>query len=107
MEIKWRTEDLAKLSYDSRQQLTRLLYPTAIKDWRSLADALGFSDGDIGYFGMAREECVKQLLHSYEGREGASMPALYAAIIKIGRHDAAEVLNPYVSRGFFFLSLYL
>ena len=101
--IRWRTEDIADLSYESRQQLTRLLYPTSTNNWKSLAAGLGFSMIDIRNFEMGNDQCVHLLLQSYEGRVGASIPALHATVVKIRRHDAAKVLDSYVSSYFFFM----
>ena len=104
--IRWRTEDVADLSYETRQQLTKLLYPTSTNNWKSLASGLGFSMIEIRNLDMDKDRCLHSMLQSYEGRTGASIPALYAAVVKIGRYDAAKVLNSYVSIYFFFLCLY-
>ena len=104
--VRWEKTDMAKLSYNHRLELAKLLAPSSLKDWKSLAGELGFDCVEIRNLAMQKGyDCVMKMFEAYECMEYASIQHLYDKLISIQRHDAAKVLEPYKSVSYSFLNI--
>nr|XP_060638685.1 tumor necrosis factor receptor superfamily member 16-like [Anolis sagrei ordinatus] len=76
-----------------KEEVERLLEaPNHGKDWRRLADRLGYEDETIEIFGRG-EAPAHTLLSDWSSKEGATLEALSAALMAIEREDVVENLN--------------
>jgi len=92
--FRWTKTSMEDLSFGCRDELAKLLAPDSSKNWRHLADKLGFNDTEIRNFEMFKgSECVSKMLYAFNGRKNASIPTLYDALVVIGRHDACKVIR--------------
>uniref|UniRef100_A0ABM5GMH4 Tumor necrosis factor receptor superfamily member 16-like isoform X1 n=1 Tax=Pogona vitticeps TaxID=103695 RepID=A0ABM5GMH4_9SAUR len=66
--------------------------PAHGKDWRCLANHLGYEEDTIDTFGRG-EAPAHTLLSDWSSKEGATLEALSTALVAIGRVDVAENLN--------------
>ena len=95
------SEKLVKdLSYEAHRRMDILLLPPASgKDWKTLADKMGYSSEDIKYF-----ECIKndrgpviELISDYESRE-KPISDLMSLLNEMGRLDLIEDLQPFIGK---------
>ncbi|KAJ7322073.1 hypothetical protein JRQ81_018360 [Phrynocephalus forsythii] len=76
-----------------QEEIEQLLEtPTHGKDWRCLANHLGYEEGTIDTFGRG-EAPAHTLLSDWSSKEGATLDALSTALVAIERVDVAENLN--------------
>ncbi|XP_063003656.1 tumor necrosis factor receptor superfamily member 16-like [Elgaria multicarinata webbii] len=83
----------ANLMPHKQEEVEQLLQtPAHGKDWRCLADHLGYEEETIAAFGRG-EAPAHTLLSDWSAKEGATLDALCTALVAIERVDVAENLN--------------
>ncbi|KAL8164648.1 UNVERIFIED_CONTAM: hypothetical protein K2H54_000851 [Gekko kuhli] len=83
----------ANLPPHKREEAEQLLEtPGHGKDWRCLADHLGYEEETVATFGRG-EAPAHTLLSDWSAREGATLEALCTALAAIEREDVVENLN--------------
>ncbi|XP_077160553.1 tumor necrosis factor receptor superfamily member 16-like isoform X2 [Paroedura picta] len=83
----------ASLPPHKREEAERLLEtPGHGKDWRCLADHLGYEEDTVATFGRG-EAPAHTLLSDWSAREGATLEALCSALAAIKRDDVVENLH--------------
>lgn len=95
------SEKLVKdLSYEAHRRMDLLLLPPASgRDWKTLADKMGYSNEDIKYF-----ECIKkdrgpvmELISDYESKE-KPISDLISLLNEMERFDLIEDLQPFIEK---------
>ncbi|XP_067654809.1 uncharacterized protein [Haliotis asinina] len=85
------------LPYSAWQELTVKLEPTVMlgKDWRNLAEQLGYNAEDVAFLESRRGDkpCTLLLLGEYVKKDTATIQKFKAALEEISRPDALMVLN--------------
>ncbi|XP_015278227.1 PREDICTED: tumor necrosis factor receptor superfamily member 16-like [Gekko japonicus] len=83
----------ANLPPHKREEVEQLLEtPGHGKDWRCLADRLGYEEETVATFGRG-EAPAHTLLSDWSAREGATLETLCTALAAIEREDVVENLN--------------
>eukprot|EP00795_Rhopilema_esculentum_P014419 gene14419-5473_t len=99
--VQLQSQKLVKtLCFEALNQLSLLLKPARLgKDWRSLADLIGFSNEDIMYLAEDKEPVV-ELMKEWVKRhqEGATIGKLTEYLKKLGRLDVIEDLQDYFDK---------
>ena len=88
------------LSYEAHRRMDILLLPPASgRDWKTLADKMGYSNEDIKYF-----ECIKkdrgpvmELISDYESKE-KPISDLISLLNEMERFDLIEDLQPFIGK---------
>ena len=89
------------LPYGAFDVLSRGLLPPAIgRDWRSLADLMGFSVEDIRYFSAGNEDPVLKTLTTWASlrHDKATTTKLIEFLRQLGRLDVVEDLEPFIGK---------
>ena len=96
--VRLQSQKLVKtLCFEAFNQLSLLLKPERLgKDWRSLADLIGFNNEEIMYLAEEKEPVV-ELMKEWVKRhqEGATIGKLTDYLKELGRLDVIEDLQDY------------
>ena len=81
------------LPYDIIDGIANLLNPKGRNNWTRLAGRLGYTQVDVGLFGVDPCESTQLLLRDWATRESSTVENLHKHLREIKRHDAARLLE--------------
>ena len=85
------------LSHGARFRMQMLLLPPCPgRDWKTLADKMGFAREEILYF-ECRKDPVLELISSYENR-GTTISELVSLLKEMERFDVIEDLKEFIGK---------
>ena len=67
------------------------------KNWKYLAGRMGYNSSFTQNLELVPLEATQRLLHDWEQGNGTTVYRLYCLLQELGRHDASDVLLPFLA----------